>query len=126
VEHKRISRNRAFYSTGTFLHPQDITRLTRTYRHYDVTPAPTTNWNTPPFTLTSLNGYLYGRGVTDNKGPILAVACAASELLARRELDLDLVVLVEGEEEAGSEGFVDGVRKYKVCAIYTRHICSGP
>ena len=61
-----------------------------------------------------ITGYLYGRGVTDNKGPILAVACAASELLAQRCLDIDLVMLIEGEEESGSRGFTEAVRQYAV------------
>jgi len=58
--------------------------------------------------------YLYGRGVSDNKGPILAVACAAAALRQRRELDVDLVMILEGEEEAGSGGFASTVRKNKV------------
>ncbi|OBZ71455.1 putative di- and tripeptidase DUG2 [Grifola frondosa] len=49
----------------------------------------------------------------DNKGPIIAVACAAAELLGRRALELDLVLLVEGEEEAGSGGFAEAVRRNK-------------
>ncbi|KAI6129690.1 glutathione degradosome [Pisolithus croceorrhizus] len=65
-------------------------------------------------TVLGRNGYLYGRGVTDNKGPILAIACAAAELLRRRALGVDLVFLIEGEEEVGSTGFVDTVRKHKV------------
>ncbi|KAG8923467.1 hypothetical protein FRC00_006232 [Tulasnella sp. 408] len=34
-------------------------------------------------------------------------------MLARRSLDVDLVLLIEGEEEAGSGGFEEAVRKYK-------------
>ncbi|KDQ11164.1 hypothetical protein BOTBODRAFT_35706 [Botryobasidium botryosum FD-172 SS1] len=83
------------------------------YGHYDVVSASPEGWATSPFTLTGLNGYLYGRGATDNKGPILAVACAASDLLSRRALDLDLIVLAEGEEENGSRGFAETLRKYK-------------
>ena len=64
--------------------------------------------------MTGKNGYLYGRGATDNKGPILAVACAAADMLARRALGVDLVLLIEGEEEAGSGGFVETVRRHKV------------
>ncbi|QRV92322.1 Gly-Xaa carboxypeptidase [Ceratobasidium sp. AG-Ba] len=75
------------------------------YGHYDVISAPPLGWNTPPFTLSGHNGALYGRGVSDDKGPVLAVAFAAHNLLARRMLDVDVVLLVEGEEEAGSVGF---------------------
>lgn len=85
--------------------------------HYDVVSAPSSSWKTDPFTLTARNGYLYGRGVTDNKGPVMAVACAAAELLGRRALDLDLVFLIEGEEEAGSGGFEESVRRHKVCRL---------
>ncbi|KAI0088477.1 Zn-dependent exopeptidase [Irpex rosettiformis] len=83
------------------------------YGHYDVVSAPSSIWDTDPFTLTACNGYLYGRGVTDNKGPVMAVACAAAELLGNRALDLDLVFLIEGEEEAGSGGFEESVRRHK-------------
>ncbi|ORX38699.1 hypothetical protein BD324DRAFT_621968 [Kockovaella imperatae] len=83
------------------------------YGHYDVQPAAEAGWESDPWTLAGRNGYLYGRGVSDNKGPILAVACAASSLRQKRELDVDLVMLIEGEEEAGSRGFAPTVRKHK-------------
>ena len=38
-------------------------------------------WKTDPWQLTSENEYLYGRGVTDDKGPILATLFAVKELL---------------------------------------------
>ncbi|KAF9485857.1 glutathione degradosome [Pholiota conissans] len=86
------------------------------YGHYDVIPAPmgaTDGWESDPFSLTGRNGYLYGRGVTDNKGPIIASACAAADLLSRRALGVDLVFLIEGEEECGSKGFKEIVQKHK-------------
>ncbi|KAM5533124.1 hypothetical protein V8D89_013172 [Ganoderma adspersum] len=83
------------------------------YGHYDVISARSTGWVSDPFTLSGRNGYLYGRGATDNKGPVMAVACAAAELLAHRALSVDLVLLVEGEEEAGSGGFVETVKRHK-------------
>jgi acetylornithine deacetylase/succinyl-diaminopimelate desuccinylase-like protein len=52
--------------------------------------------------------------VTDDKGPILAAAFAAADLLARRALDLELIFLVEGEEECGSFGFNDAIERHKV------------
>ncbi|KAJ7043858.1 hypothetical protein C8F04DRAFT_1070669 [Mycena alexandri] len=83
------------------------------YGHYDVISAPSTGWDSEPFHMAGRNGYLYGRGVTDNKGPILAVACAVANLLATRALGVDVVFLIEGEEECGSMGFGDAVRKHK-------------
>ncbi|KZT64245.1 Zn-dependent exopeptidase [Daedalea quercina L-15889] len=83
------------------------------YGHYDVIAAWPRGWYSDPFTLTGRDGYLYGRGATDNKGPVMAVACAAADLLGRRALDLDLVMLIEGEEEAGSGGFADAVKRNK-------------
>ncbi|KAK8854957.1 hypothetical protein IAR55_003697 [Kwoniella newhampshirensis] len=83
------------------------------YGHYDVQPAAAEYWETDPWVLSGRNGYLYGRGVTDNKGPILAVACAAASLRQRRELEVDLVMIIEGEEEAGSRGFASTVRAHK-------------
>ncbi|CAE6432865.1 unnamed protein product [Rhizoctonia solani] len=77
------------------------------YGHYDVISAPPLGWASDPFKLSGRNGALYGRGVSDDKGPTLAVAFAASGLLSRRMLDADVVMLVEGEEEAGSAGFKD-------------------
>ena len=58
-----------------------------------------------PWTLHGRDGYVYGRGVSDNKGPVLAVAHAASELLHTHQLDMDVVMLVEGEQAAGSSPF---------------------
>jgi di- and tripeptidase len=71
--------------------------------------------------MNSRNGFLYGRGSTDNKGPIIAVACAAADLLSRRALEVDLVFLIEGEGEHGNTGFRDAVKKYKVRLILFRY-----
>jgi di- and tripeptidase len=61
--------------------------------------------------LHPLNGYLYGRGVTDNKAPILAALYAVADLARHGALTCNVVFLIEGEEEAGSRGFVDAVRR---------------
>ena len=47
------------------------------------------------------------------QGPTLAVACAAAELLEAGKLDADLVMLIEGEEEAGSLGFEQAVLAHR-------------
>lgn len=51
--------------------------------------------------------------MSDNKGPILAAAFAVSELRQRIALGLDVVMIIEGEEEAGSRGFEEIVRQHK-------------
>lgn len=85
------------------------------YGHYDVISADNTDgkWLTDPFTLAGISGYLYGRGVTDNKGPILAAMYAAAELAAEQSLGSDVIFLIEGEEECGSRGFKEAVEKNK-------------
>ncbi|XP_007950930.1 beta-Ala-His dipeptidase [Orycteropus afer afer] len=43
------------------------------YGHLDVQPANKEDgWLSDPYTLTEADGKLYGRGATDNKGPVLA------------------------------------------------------
>jgi len=82
------------------------------YGHYDVVPVVSPeSWTNSPFEMTGENGWIYGRGVSDNKGPMLAIAAAAAELRASKALDVDLVMAIEGEEETGSAGFQDAVRR---------------
>lgn len=85
------------------------------YGHYDVVSATASErWKHDPWKMSGQNGWLYGRGVTDNKGPTLAIAAAASELRRRQELEVDLVMVVEGEEETGSAGFQEAIRAHRV------------
>lgn len=85
------------------------------YGHYDVIAAKNMEgkWDTDPFTLTGVNGYLYGRGVSDNKGPTLAALFAVGELVQEQSLEADIVFLIEGEEEHGSRGFAEAVHSAK-------------
>ncbi|MFX0149673.1 MAG: M20/M25/M40 family metallo-hydrolase [Candidatus Hodarchaeota archaeon] len=86
------------------------------YSHYDVQPAKIEDgWDTDPFTLTEKDdGYLYGRGVDDDKGPIAATYFAIKELLEDKEaLPVNIRFLYEGEEESSSLGFEETVTKHK-------------
>ena len=51
------------------------------YGHYDVQPALENDWHSDPFHLSVIDGYMYGRGVSDNKGPILAFIYAVKDIL---------------------------------------------
>lgn len=85
------------------------------YGHYDVVAADSNEgkWSSDPFTLRGANGYLYGRGASDNKGPIIAALYAVTDLMQAQKLENDVIFLIEGEEEFGSGGFEEAVRKNK-------------
>lgn len=85
------------------------------YGHYDVIAAENEQqkWIVDPFTMQGINGYLYGRGVSDNKGPILAALYAVADLVAEQKLVSDVVFIIEGEEECGSRGFEQAIKKNK-------------
>ncbi|KAF7545367.1 hypothetical protein G7Z17_g9232 [Cylindrodendrum hubeiense] len=85
------------------------------YGHYDVVAADGRkgNWSSDPFTMQGTNGYLYGRGVSDNKGPIIAALYAVTDLMQAQKLENDIIFLIEGEEEFGSLGFEEAVKNNK-------------
>ncbi|KAL4682241.1 hypothetical protein H8959_001796 [Pygathrix nigripes] len=57
------------------------------YGHLDVQPADQGNgWLTDPYVLTEVDGKLYGRGATDNKGPVLAWINAVSAFRALEQI----------------------------------------
>jgi len=72
--------------------------------HTDVVPAGATGWEYDPFTLTEVeNGVLRARGVSDDKGPMLA-SYYALKLLKENNLlgKYQVRLLVGGNEESGS------------------------
>ena len=85
------------------------------YGHYDVVAAndDDQNWISDPFEMRGINGYLYGRGVSDNKGPVMAAIYAVADLVVERKLESDIVFLIEGEEECGSRGFESAIKRNK-------------
>lgn len=85
------------------------------YGHYDVVGADDKkgNWIIDPFQMKGINGYLYGRGVSDNKGPIMAALYAVVDCQNEGLLDSDVIFLIEGEEESGSRGFKEAVQRNK-------------
>lgn len=86
------------------------------YGHYDTMPAgELTDWNSDPWTLTAVDGHFYGRGTTDNKGPILAMVFAIKSLLDRNKdgLAVNVVLVIEGEGEQGNYGFRRALSAHK-------------
>ncbi|XP_070562901.1 cytosolic non-specific dipeptidase-like [Ptychodera flava] len=79
------------------------------YGHLDVQPAKKEDgWDTEPFVLTEIDGKMYGRGSTDDKGPVLAwLNCIEAYQAIGQEVPVNLKFVFEGMEESGSEGLDD-------------------
>lgn len=72
--------------------------------HIDVVPVEGQKWDTPPFTPTEKDGYLYARGVTDDKAMASAIVDVVLSLQGQ-PLSRDVIVaLTSGEETGGFEG----------------------
>jgi acetylornithine deacetylase/succinyl-diaminopimelate desuccinylase-like protein len=74
------------------------------YNHYDVQPPePLELWSTPPFEPTIFDDKLRARGVSDNKGNIIARLLAIKAFTQTSgQLPVSVKFLIEGEEEIGS------------------------
>lgn len=85
------------------------------YGHLDVQPARREDgWDSDPFLLMECHGRLFGRGATDDKGPVLGWLHAIE---AYQQLGLDVPVNIkvcfEAMEESGSEGLDDLLKAQK-------------
>lgn len=76
------------------------------YNHYDVQPIdPLELWNSPPFEPKFDEKKVIARGAQDNKGQLFYVLTALEALYENKAtLGWNLIHLIEGEEECGSEG----------------------
>ena len=92
------------------------------YAHYDVQPAePLDLWNTDPYELKVEDGEMYGRGVSDDKGMLIAVIKALDCILKNgMQLKYNVKILFEPCEEACSREIVSmfsednvNIQKYK-------------
>ncbi|MFC4336192.1 M20/M25/M40 family metallo-hydrolase [Salininema proteolyticum] len=71
------------------------------YAHYDVQPSgDETSWDTPPFTPTTVDGAVYGRGAADCKANVVAHLGALKAFDGRPPVGVKIVI--EGQEEYGS------------------------
>lgn len=89
------------------------------YGHYDVQPPePLELWTSPPFEPEIRDGRIFARGSTDNKGQIFAHILGVEEALKAGPLPVNVIFLIEGEEEVGSdnlEAFLDAQRENLLC-----------
>ncbi len=84
------------------------------YGHYDVQPPdPLDLWESPPFepvikeTHMHPDGAIFARGSCDDKGQLFMHLKALEAMMAYGELNCNVKVLLEGEEEVGSDNLED-------------------
>lgn len=93
------------------------------YGHFDVqSPAPLELWDSEPFSPEVRDGWLYARGVADDKGGTWALARAALDLSAAGALPVDVRFLLDCEEEVGGTSILDYLEETrgpaKACVIF--------
>ena len=97
------------------------------YGHFDVQPPdPLDQWESEPFELAQRDGWLYARGIADDKGQLYLLLKAAAELVGAGELPVNVRVTADGEEESGGHSIVDFLegdeRGADVCVIFDGHM----
>lgn len=97
--------------------------------HYDVVPAgDVESWKKPPFKLTLEKDKAFGRGVSDNKGNIVACVSAAKELIQKGTSKINWKLLISPNEEIGGAWGIDYLinGKPKIRGDFCIVVDSGP
>ena len=78
------------------------------YGHFDVQPPdPLDQWQSAPFEPDVRDGWLYARGVADDKGQLYLLLKAAAGLAAENALPVNVRFACDGEEEVGGHSIID-------------------
>ena len=90
---------------GDWLHAGDDKPTILIYGHYDVQPVdPIDLWTNPPFEPTVIRNKIFARGASDDKGQVyIHIKSIESYLKTSGSLPVNVKIMVEGEEEIGSE-----------------------
>jgi acetylornithine deacetylase/succinyl-diaminopimelate desuccinylase-like protein len=96
---------------GDWLHAPDAPTILF-YGHYDVQPVdPVHLWESPPFEATVRDGEIYARGAADDKGQVfMHLKAIEAHLKQAGKLPVNLKLLIEGEEEVGSNNLDEFIR----------------
>ncbi len=84
------------------------------YGHYDVQPPdPLDLWDSPPFEPVIKDNKIYARGACDDKGQMYMHIKALEILNASGNFPCNIKIMIEGEEEVGSDNLEFFVKKYR-------------
>lgn len=85
------------------------------YGHYDVQPPePLEQWISPPFEPAIRNNAVVARGAVDDKGQVWAnIQAMTLWHRAAGDVPVNLTILIEGEEEVGSENLEEFVKSHR-------------
>ena len=76
--------------------------------HLDVVEAPRADWTSDPFLLAERDGYFYGRGVQDMKGPDAVLVADLMRLKSAAYVpDRDIILALTADEEGGTSNGLD-------------------
>ena len=100
------------------------------YGHVDVQPpGPIALWESPPFEPTVRDGWLYCRGVADDKGQFWLLLEAARTLAIEGALPVNVRVLCDAEEEVGGQSAAAWVaqdeRGADACVVFDTAMLAG-
>jgi acetylornithine deacetylase/succinyl-diaminopimelate desuccinylase-like protein len=85
------------------------------YGHYDVQPPePLELWTSPPFEPVVRDGQLRARGAVDDKGQVyMHLKALEAHLKTSGRLPVNVKMVIEGEEEVGSENLAKYLREHR-------------
>lgn len=94
------------------------------YGHYDVvSPGSERSWSSPPFVPVKRGQFMYGRGTSDDKGPLLTqLAAVQAWATASGQPPVNILCLYEGEEEVGSDHLRQFLRAGRLPLRPTRRV----
>jgi predicted dipeptidase len=82
--------------------------------HGDVQPAGDSEWTVPPYSCTRKDGYVYGRGVADDKGPMVQALLAMAALRdSGRARTHTIRLLVGSDEESGNQDIATYLKSHR-------------
>ena len=98
---------------GDWLHAGVESPTILIYGHFDVQPIdPLDSWYSDPFKARIDGDKIFGRGSSDDKGPMLIpIIVAESFLKTKGKLPVNIKFLFEGQEEMGSPHMAEFVEK---------------